>query len=356
MDVPQIDPDLKRELQKEDLRYVSDRMPGFFRQKSGKKFNYYDLQGKRIKKGRVLDRIEKLVIPPAWDEVWVCPSPSGHIQATGFDERGRKQYIYHQDWIKFTQQNKFSKVIDFGLSLPKIRGKVEYNLGQSTLDKKRILATIIWLLEHTFIRVGNEEYSKENNSYGLTTLREKHVEVRGDKVQFKFKGKSGVFHTVQISNPKVAKTIKKSIELPGFEIFKFYDEDGERHVVDSQDVNDFLKEITGDEITAKDFRTWGGSIISADNLYSLGDGESQTVIKQNINETIKKVASHLKNTVAVCKNYYVHPTVINTYQKSILVPHFENYSKTKSKKPGLSWKEYALIKLLQKHPYSPNLS
>lgn len=352
MDTPKVDPQLSKKLKKEDLRYVSDKVQGYFRQKNGKKFNYYDLEGKRIKKGRVLDRIEGLVIPPAWDHVWICPSRNGHIQATGFDEKGRKQYIYHPDWIKITQQNKFSKVIDFGLKLPKIRGKVQYNLGFNTLDKRRILATIVWLLEHTFIRVGNEEYSRENNSYGLTTLREKHVEIRGSDIRFKFKGKSGVFHTIEISNPKIAKTIKKSIELPGFELFKFFDEEGERHVVDSEDVNNFLKDITGEDITAKDFRTWGGSIISADNLHSLGEGENKTKIKKNINETIKKVASHLNNTVSVCRNYYVHPTVIHTYQKNILVPHFDNYQKSRSAKPGLSWKEFALIKLLQKHPYS----
>ncbi len=348
----QIDPEFLKKLNKEALRYVTDKQPGYFRQKSGKKFSYYDLEGKRIKKGKALDRIESLVIPPAWEQVWICASPSGYLQATGFDEKGRKQYIYHSDWVKISQQDKFSKLIDFGFYLPKIRGKVEYNLGRSELDKKRVLATIIWLLEHTFIRIGNEEYSKENNSYGLTTLRERHVEVRGSNIRFKFKGKSGVFHTVEIENPKIAKTIKKSIELPGFEIFKFFDENGERHIIDSEDVNNFLKEITGDEITAKDFRTWGGSIISADNLYSLGDAETKTAVKKNINETIKKVASHLNNTVSVCRNYYVHPTVIHTYQKNILVPHFKNYSKNKSAKPGLSWKELALIKLLQKHPYS----
>jgi DNA topoisomerase I len=352
MDTPKIDHQLQDKLDKEDLKYVHDKQPGYFRQKSGKKIEYYDLDGKRIKKGKVLDRIEALVIPPAWEHVWICPSPSGYLQATGFDEKGRKQYIYHADWTKISQQNKFSKLIDFGLHLPKIRGKVDYNLNRDTLDKRRILATIIWLLEHTFVRIGNEEYSRENNSFGLTTLRERHVEVSGSNIRFKFKGKSGVMHTVEISNPRIAKTIKKSIDLPGFEIFKFFDEDGERHIIDSEDVNNFLKEITGEEITAKDFRTWGGSIISADNLFALGEGENKTTIKKNINETIKKVASHLNNTVSVCRNYYVHPTVIHTYQKSILVPHFENYEKSKSTKPGLSWKEFALIKLLQKHPYS----
>lgn len=345
----QLNPVLEKQLEKEDLRYISDKQPGFFRQKSGKKHIYYDLDGKRIKDKKVLERIGSLVVPPAWEHVWVSPKGNTHLQATGIDEKGRKQYIYHPDWVKVSKQNKFSKMIDFGLSLPKIRSKVRFDLQLKALEKRKILATIIWLLENTFIRIGNEEYSKENNSFGLTTLRNRHVTVKGDCIIFHFRGKSGVDHMIQISNPLIARTIKRCIELPGYELFQFIDEEGQRHVVDSADVNNFLKDVTKDDFSAKDFRTWGGTMISADNFYHLGDAENKNQLKKNIVDTIKKVSVHLKNTMAVCKNYYIHPTVVQTYEKKVLVPHFGVFAKSKkSFKPGLSWEEYALIKLLQK--------
>lgn len=348
----QLDPALEKQLESENLRYVSDKQSGFFRQKSGKNFYSYDLDGKRIKDQKIIDRIEGLVIPPAWEHVWICPKANGHIQATGIDERGRKQYIYHSDWIKISGQNKFSKMIDFGLSLPKVRSKVRFDMQLKDLERRKILATIIWLLEHTFIRVGNEEYSKENNSFGLTTLRNRHVNVNGSDVIFQFRGKSGVDHVVEVTNPVVAKTIKKCIELPGYELFQYVDENGDRHVIDSSDVNLFLKEITKDDFSAKDFRTWGGSNLSADNFYKLGESTDEKTLKKNIQTTVKQVASHLNNTVSVCRNYYIHPTVISTYQSKVLVPHFSSHAKNKkSPKPGLTWNEYALIKLLEKYPY-----
>lgn len=342
------DPEIKEQLKKEGLRYISDGSPGFFRQKISS-FKYYDLDGNQIKDKQILERIEKLIIPPAWKDVWISPIKNGHLQATGVDEKGRKQYIYHADWIKIAQENKFDKMIDFGLSLPKIRGKIAHDLKEKKLDKRKILATVIWLLEHTFIRVGNEEYSKENNSFGLTTLRSRHVKVQGSTVFFSFKGKSGVFNQLQITNPMVAKVIKKCIELPGFELFQFIDKEGNRHVIDSEDVNLFLKDMTNNNFTAKDFRTWGGTSISAINFYHLGNPEDEKSVKQNIIQTVKKVAKHLNNTVSVCRNYYIHPTVIHTYQDKILVPHFATLSKSGPKIHGLSWDEYALIKLLQKH-------
>lgn len=345
----QVDPIIMKELKRESLRYVSDTTPGFFRQKIGKKFNYYDTDGKKITDKNTKARIEGLVIPPAWRKVWISPTKNGHLQATGADDRNRKQYIYHPDWTKITQENKFSKMVDFGLSLPRIRQKIDYELHQKDLDKERILATVVWLLERTFIRIGNEEYFKENNSFGLTTLRNRHAKVRGDDITFKFRGKSGVENLIEVSNPTVAKTIKKCIELPGYELFQFIDDSGERHVVDSTDVNEFLHDITQEEFTAKDFRTWGATNLSASNLYKLGKADDEKAVKQNINQTVKEVAHHLNNTVAVCRSYYIHPTVIKTYTKDTLVPHFENHSKDKNSKKGLLWNEYALVKLLQKY-------
>lgn len=339
--------DIQKQLKKEDLRYYSDNKPGFIRQKIGKIFKYYDLKGRTITSNQILSRIKNLAIPPAWKGVWICPYDNGHLQATGFDEKERKQYIYHISWTALTQQNKFSKMVDFGLSLPKIREKVNYDLNAKKIDKRKILATVVWLLEHTFIRVGNEE-SGDNNSFGLTTLRNRHVKVRGSEVLFEFRGKSGVLHKIAIFNPKIAKTIKKCIELPGYELFQFIDEDNKKHVIDSSDVNLFLKDITSDDFSAKDFRTWGATNISAVNFFKLGPCEDPKIIKQNVLETVKKVAKHLNNTVSVCKNYYIHPTVIETYVENNLAPHFLGYLNLKPLR-GLSWNEYALIKLLQKY-------
>ena len=347
MSVANIDPKIQKELKRQALRYTSDTLPGFFRQEMGENFKYYDLEGKVIKDKKTLKRIASLVIPPGWKNVWVCPKENGHLQATGVDERGRKQYIYHPDWIKLSQQNKFDKILDFGLNLPKIRQRVSYYLQGKGLDKRKILATVIWLLEHTFIRVGNEEYSKMNESFGLTTLRNRHVKVRGSQVYFTFKGKSGVFSEIEISNPTIAKTIKRCIELPGYELFQFVDEDNQKHVIDSEDVNLFLKEVTKDDFSAKDFRTWGGTLLCAKNFYRIGWASDAKFLKKNVVETVKRVANHLNNTIAVCRNYYIHPTVINTYQRNILVPHYTRYARTKTERGGLSWDERALIKLLQ---------
>lgn len=338
---------LQQDLQKENLCYCSDSQAGFFRQKLGKNFKYYDTKGQVLKDKKALERIKSLSVPPAWKEVWICPKDNGHLQATGIDEKRRKQYLYHPSWIKIAQLNKFHKMVDFGLSLPKIRGKIAYDLQQNGLDKRKILATIVWLLEHTFIRIGNEEYTKENDSFGLTTLRNRHVKVKGNKVLFEFKGKSGVYQSLEINSPKIAKTIKRCTELPGYQLFQFVDNSGQRHVIDSEDVNLFLKEVTKDDFSAKDFRTWGASSLSAKNFYSLGEPEDDKSLKQNIVLTVKKVAGLLNNTVSVCRNYYIHPTVINTYQKNVLIPHFQNHKNVK--KNGLTWDEYALIRLLQKY-------
>ena len=344
-----LDEKIIKEMKNESLRYIPDITPGFFRQKNRNTFSYYDTQGKKITDVDILDRIKKLVIPPAWKDVWICPKINGHLQATGTDEKRRKQYIYHEDWTKITQQNKFAKMVDFGLSLPKIRQKISYDMKVKDMDKKKIIATVIWLLEHTFVRIGNEEYQKENNSFGLTTLRNRHAKVEGNEIVFRFRGKHGVENIIEVTNPTIATTIKKCIELPGYELFQYIDENGARHVIDSQDVNDFLSEITDDEFTAKDFRTWGATNLSSRLLYNVGEAENKTALQQNVRKTIKQVAQHLNNTVSVCRSYYIHPTVIKTYTKKILVPHFENNKSKKSNIKGLSWNESALVKLLQKY-------
>ncbi len=331
------------------LNYTSDAKPGYTRRKLKNAFYYYDDDGKKVSSPKVIERIDSLGIPPAWEEVWICRDKNGHIQAVGYDEKNRKQYIYHPEWIKLSQENKFARMVDFALNLPKIRNRISYELRQKDLDRERVLATAVWLLEHTFIRVGNEEYSRDNNSFGLTTLRNRHISVGRGEVTIKFRGKSGVTSIIEVDNPLIVKTIKECIELPGYELFQFIDDEGERHTVDSRDVNAYLRDLTENEFTAKDFRTWGATNLSAINLYRIGGADNEKIAKKNIVETVKKVAKHLNNTVSVCRSYYIHPTVINSYAKNILVPHFDTRAKNKKAKKGLSWNEFALVGLLKKY-------
>lgn len=344
-----LDKEIIKEMKSESLRYVSDSNPGYFRQKNRNTFTYYNTDGKRITSQNAIERIKNLVIPPAWKNVWISPIRNGHLQATGIDEKGRKQYIYHDAWKKITQENKFSKMIDFGFSLPKIRSRVRHDLEINDMDKRKIIATVIWLLEHTFLRIGNEEYQKENDSYGLTTLRNKHADIRGNEIILRFRGKHGVENIVQITNKEIAKTIKKCIELPGYELFQYIGDDGQRHVVDSEDINNFLKEVTDDDFSAKDFRTWGATHLSSKILYGLGEATDPKLLKKNINQTIKEVSKHLNNTVSVCRNYYIHPTIIRSYSKKVLIPHFDSLKGRKADNRGLTWNENALLKLLQKY-------
>lgn len=343
----QISEDILKSAKEARLRYIQDSLPGFKRVKAGKGFKFVDVHGSTIKNPEILNRIKNLRIPPAWDNVWISPSDNTHLQATGLDDRGRKQYIYNQKWIDICQENKFSKMIPFAENLPKIRSKVKKDMMGSELLRKKVLATIIWLLEHTFIRIGNKEYAKDNNSFGLTTLRNRHVAIRGINVRFEFKGKSGVDHTVDISHPVVSKTLKKCIELPGFQLFQCIDEEGKKHIIDSEDVNEYLHGITGDDTSAKDFRTWGGTVLSAITLNGLGSYDNDQTLKQNLVQTIKTVSNHLRNTPTVCRKYYIHPTVIKTYQSNILISHFS--SKLNKKSNGLGLNEYRVLTLLEKY-------
>ncbi len=334
---------------KADLRYISEKSKCLTRRKWGKGWQYVGVDGKQIRDKEVLDRIKALVIPPAWEDVWICPQSNGHIQAMGTDQKGRRQYVYHTDWTKACQETKFDKMLYFGDILPKIRYKVGRDMSIDGLSRLRVLATVVWLLEHTFIRVGNEEYAKENNHFGLTTLRNKHVQVQGDRVKFEFVGKSGVAHNVGVSHPMVVKTIKRCIELPGYELFQYVDEGRQRHSVDSADVNEYLHEISGAEVTAKEFRTWGGTVMGAVNLNEIGPFESETEAKRNVNGCVKKVASRLGNTPSVCRSYYIHPVVISTYNKGELVPHFEQTRPKITNHRGLNLDEAVVVELLKKY-------
>ncbi len=301
------------------LRYVSDDQPGYSRQRRGKKFLYFDTGGKEIKDEARILRLNRLAIPPAYRDVWICPSPNGHLQATGIDDRGRKQYRYHERWRAVRDENKYEKMVIFGQALPKIRRRLTRDLKRRGLPREKVLATVVELLQKTLIRVGNEEYAKENRSFGLTTLRTRHVDVRGARLRFQFRGKSGIDHDIPLEDRRVAKIMKKLQDLPGQDVFQYLDEEGERHHVTSDDVNEYLHEITGEEFTAKDFRTWAGTVMAAIALQAQDVFENKSQAKKNVKTAIGAVAKVLGNTPAVCRKCYVHPAVLETYLEGSLI-------------------------------------
>lgn len=295
------------------LRHVSDDGPGYSRKKNGDDFDYYDTEGKKITDEKRLLRIRRIAIPPAWTDVWICPAPNGHIQAVGRDARGRKQYRYHERWREVRDEAKYEKMVLFGRALPKIRKRIEKDMALPSLPREKVLATVIELLERTFIRVGNEEYAKENKSFGLTTLRNRHVDVEGTTVRFQFKGKSGVKHNKEVHDRRLAGIVRKLQDLPGQELFQYIDDEGEVRNLTSQDVNDYLKEITGDEFTAKDFRTWAGTVLASLALTSQEPFTSKKEAKSRVKTAITAVAHVLGNTPAVCRKCYIHPAVLESY-------------------------------------------
>lgn len=301
------------------LRYVSDTDPGYTRKRRGKKFVYFDTEGKEIKDEKRILRLNRLAIPPAYTDVWICPSPNGHLQATGRDARGRKQYRYHERWRAERDENKYEKMVLFGRALPKIRRRVTRDLKRPGLTREKVLATVVELLQRTFIRVGNEEYARENHSFGLTTMRNRHVDVKGSKLHFRFRGKSGVNHDVPLEDRRVARIIKKLQELPGQELFQYLDDGGNTHSITSEDVNAYLREITGEDFTAKDFRTWAGTVMAAIALQAQELFENKAQAKKNVKDAITAVAHVLGNTPAVCRKCYVHPAVLETYLDGSLI-------------------------------------
>lgn len=301
------------------LRYVSDSKPGIQRKRRGSGFRYVDAAGKPLRDKQTLARIKSLVIPPAWTDVWICPIPTGHLQATGRDARGRKQSRYHPRWRQVRDETKYERMVSFGKALPSIRERVEHDLALSGLPRPKILATIVRLMETTYIRVGNQEYARQNKSYGLTTLRGKHVEVHGSAITFAFSGKSGVHHEIDLEDRRLAKIVRRCQELPGYELFQYLDADGERHTVDSNDVNDYLREMTGQDFTAKDFRTWAGTLLTCAELQALEAFESETQAKKNVVQAIKTVSSLLGNTPSVCRKCYVHPAILDCYMTGELL-------------------------------------
>ena len=331
------------------LRYVSDDQPGYSRKRNGDDFDYFSTQGKRIEDEQRLLRIKRLAIPPAWTDVWICPSSNGHIQATGRDARRRKQYRYHDRWREVRDENKYEKMVLFGHALPKIRKRIEQDLALSGLPRNKVLATVVQLLERTFIRVGNEEYARENKSFGLTTMRDQHVEVKGSKLRFRFRGKSGIRHEVDVTDRRIARIVSKLQDLPGQELFQYVDDDGEVRDVTSQDVNDYLREITNEEFSAKDFRTWAGTVLAAIALQAVGGFETKKQAKANIKDAIGAVSKLLGNTPAICRKCYIHPAVLETYLSGNAIEGLKQRTQDTLQSEAIDLREgeAAILKFLQ---------
>ena len=331
------------------LRYVSDDQPGYTRKKKGDDFEYFDTKGNPITDEARLLRIRRLAIPPAYTDVWICPTANGHLQATGRDARGRKQYRYHEKWREARDETKYDRMLTFGAALPKIRKRVEEDLALPGMPKNKVLATIVAIMERTFIRVGNEEYARTNKSYGLTTMRNKHVDVKGHKVSFKFRGKSGVTHEMEIADRRLARIVKKAQELPGQELFAYCDENNNVQDIKSQDVNDYLREITGEDFTAKDFRTWAGTVLAAVALNAVDPFETKKQAKANVKTAINAVSKILGNTPAVCRKCYVHPAVLETYLNGNMIEGLKRKTEEAmaNNLPDLQSVEAAVMSFLQ---------
>jgi DNA topoisomerase-1 len=295
------------------LRYVSDTTPGIRRRRDGKAFRYRGPDGRLIKDRAQLARIRRLAVPPAWSEVWICPDANGHVQATGRDARGRKQYRYHADWRAVRDAAKFDRMLAFAQALPRLRARVAEDQARRGLPRAKVLATVVRLLEVTLIRVGNQEYARENHSYGLTTLRDRHVDFEGAKLIFEYRGKGGKLHRISLRDRRLARIVRSCQELPGQHLFQYLDEDGERQAVGSADVNAYLQEVTGEAFTAKDFRTWAGTVLASLALSEFESFDSQAAAKRNVTRAIEQVAAQLGNTVAVCRKSYIHPEIVECY-------------------------------------------
>ena len=302
------------------LYYVDDNRVGYRRKANGNGFEYLDTEAKRIRDRQRLLRIKRLAIPPAWTDVWICPSPNGHIQATGRDARGRKQYRYHDRWREVRDENKFGRLAEFAKTLPKIRRRVARDITLADLPREKVLATVVRLLEQTFIRIGNEEYARENKSFGLTTIKNRHVTVKGAHLRFRFRGKSRRHHEVDMTDRRIAKIVAKCQDLPGQDLFQYVSDKDEVRSITSQDVNDYLREITNENFTAKDFRTWAGTVLAAIALNAQAGFETKKQAKANVKTAVCAVAELLGNTPAICRKCYVHPAIIEAYLNGVQIP------------------------------------
>jgi DNA topoisomerase-1 len=329
-----------------DLRHMSDDRPGVTRRRSGRGFSYVGPDGAAIRDKATLARIRSLAIPPAWADVWICPIEHGHVQATGRDARRRKQYRYHSRWHQIRDETKYGRLIEFGNTLPKIRARLQEDLALSGVPKAKVLATVVRLLEATFIRVGNEEYARTNRSFGLTTLQDRHVAIDGSRIQFRFRGKSGKVHAVDLSNRRLARLIQRIRELPGQDLFQFLDDTGQPQSIDSADVNDYLRTISDRDFTAKDFRTWAGTLLAALQLVPSRCFDPDVAPKAALITAVTSVAGQLGNTVAVCRKCYIHPVVLDAYQNRELFDLWVRLGDGEDHPEGLTADEAVLLRFL----------
>lgn len=331
------------------LRYVSDARPGISRRKAGKGFAYTKADGQKVDDARTLMRIKTLAIPPAWTDVWICPFADGHIQATGRDARGRKQYKYHELFREIRDSGKYEHMVAFARALPGIRAKVSEQMAMRGLPREKVLATVVHLLESTLIRVGNDDYARNNKSYGLTTLKNRHAEVEGSQVRFRFTGKSGKQWSLKVRDRRIARIIRQCQELPGQELIQYIGDEGEPKDVTSSDVNDYLRGITGFDVTAKDFRTWAGTVLAAMALQEFEAFDSAAQAKRNIRQAIERVAARLGNTPTICRKCYVHPDIIDSYLDGNLAAQIkaEVEAHLRDDMSGLEPEEAAVLAMLR---------
>ncbi len=331
------------------LCYVNDRLPGYTRRKRGSGFSYYTPDSELVTDPTLRERFNKLVIPPAWREVWICVDPNGHIQATGRDEKGRKQYIYHPLWEEMRSQTKFERMLAFSQALPHIREQVDHDLRLRNLSQQKVVAAVVRLLESTLIRIGNPEYARKNKSFGLITLHNRHFHQQGETLSFQFKGKSGQEQNIRIRDPRLARLMRRISELPGQHLFQYIDEKGQQRVLDSGDINTYLREAAGEDLSAKDFRTWGGTVHAAMELYQVGPAASERESKRQMVQAVKRVASYLGNTPAVARSYYIHPRIFKSYQdQSLFEVMRQTAQAAKETRNGLTLSEIAVARLLEK--------
>jgi DNA topoisomerase I len=343
-----IDRDYCKAAKAVDLVYVSDLWAGIHRQKKGKGFSY-TFKDTQVTDKEELERIRKLAIPPAWTNVWICARANGHIQATGYDSRGRKQYRYHPHWHELRNQTKFHRLYEFGKLLPSLRLQLEQDLALKELSDRKVIATVISLMERTYIRIGNSDYEKQNGSYGLTTLKDKHVRIEGDKMRFSFTGKKGIDHDISLRSRRLARAVQACRDIPGKELFQYYDAEGVRKSVDSGMVNQYIKEATGGDFTAKDFRTWAGTLNVLRAFKVMDSPDSEGAIKRNTLAALDEVSQKLGNTRMVCKKYYVHPGVIRLYEEKSLKPYLDELDKIEAHDnlSGLTSEERVMMKILK---------
>jgi len=331
-----------------NLVYVKDTDPGITRLKKGKGFAYF-LEEKSLKNKKDIERIKKLVIPPAWTNVWICVFENGHLQATGYDVKQRKQYLYHPLWQHLRNETKFHRLYEFGKALPQLRLKLEQDIAIKEFAQQKILATVISLMERTYIRVGSADYEKMYGSYGLTTLKDRHVNISGDKITFSFKGKKGIYHNITLHNKKLARIVKECRDIPGKELFQYYDAEGNKKSIDSGMVNNYIREATGMDFTTKDLRTWAGTIQALQAFWSLGEAITESECKKNIVAALDIVSRKLGNTRTICKKYYVHPVLLRLYEEKKLAKYLEELNKLElaDNKTGLTCEEQILMKILK---------